>query len=344
LKGRLAIASTVLAAVAAAASAVAGATVTRGADNNLRGAGSSFVNPLVSTWIPAVKADTGLSVSYSPIGSGGGIAAISNRQVDFGASDAPLTPDQFRGCKGCVQIPWALSATSVAYNLGGAPVHLKISGKVLADIYLGKITRWNDARIERLNKGARLPSQKITPIYRSDSSGTTYNFTEYLSSASPEFRSKVGKGTLVNFPAGVGGRGSSGVSGVLKQTDGGIMYADVAYAVQGRFKFFAVQNRAGKYTLPGIVGIKAAAAGVSKVGASNEISIVNPAKKFSGAYPISTYTYVIIPLQTASAPELKRFVTWALTKGQPLGVRLRFVPVPRIVLSASQKTLRRIHT
>ena len=336
-----------LAATAVVALAVAtavGASVTRSSDNNLRGAGSSFVFPLVSTWIPAVKSDTGYSVSYNPVGSGAGIAAITNRQVDFGASDAPLTRDQFAACKGCVQIPWALSATSVAYNLDGAPVHLKISGKVLADIYLGKITRWNDARLAKLNKGVSLPNQKITPIYRSDASGTTYNFTEYLSSASTEFKSKIGKGTQVNFPTGVGGRGSSGVSAVLKQTDGGIIYVDVAYSVTNRFKFFSVQNRAGKYTLPGNVGIRAAAESVQKVAASNEISIVNPAKKFKAAYPISTYTYVILPLQTASAPELRRFVFWTLTKGQPLGLRLRFVPVPKTVLVASEKTLKRIHS
>ncbi len=342
MKRRFALAAALVTALVVAEAA--SASITRSGDNNLKGAGSSFVFPLVSTWIPAVKTDVGYTISYNPVGSGAGIAAITNRQVDFGASDAPLTPDQFRGCKGCVQIPWALSATSVAYNLNNAPVHLKISGKVLADIYLGKITRWNDARLTRLNKGVSLPNQKITPIYRSDASGTTYNFTEYLSSASSEFRSKIGKGTQVNFPTGVGGRGSSGVSAVLKQTDGGIMYADVAYSVANHFKFFSVQNRAGKYILPGIVGIKAAATSVTKVSSSNEISIVNPAKKFTTAYPISTYTYVILPLQTASAPELRKFVFWALTKGQRLGLKLRFVPVPKTVLVASEKTLKRIHT
>jgi phosphate transport system substrate-binding protein len=342
LKPRIAILCTVVAGLALAAAA--GAATTKSNDNNLRGAGSSFVNPLVSTWIPAVKSDIGYSVSYNPVGSGAGIAAITNRQVDFGASDAPMTADQFSACKGCAQIPWALSATSVAYNLDGAPVHLKISGKVLADIFLGKITRWNDGRLAKLNKGANLPNEKITPIYRSDASGTTSNFTDYLSTASSEFKSKVGRGTQVNFPTGVGGRGSSGVSAVLKQTNGGIMYADVAYSITNHFKFFSVQNRAGKYILPGIVGIKGAAASVTKVAGNNEISIVNPAKKFRAAYPIATYTYVILPLQTASAPELRRFVFWALTKGQPMGLKLRFVPVPKTVLVASEKTLKRIHT
>lgn len=342
MKRRFALAAALVTALVVAAAA--SASVTRSSDNNLKGAGSSFVFPLVSTWIPIVKSDLGYSVSYNPVGSGAGIAAITNRQVDFGASDAPMTADQFGACKGCVQIPWALSATSVAYNLDGAPVHLKISGKVLADIYLGKITRWNDSRLAKLNKGVKLPNEKITPIYRSDASGTTYNFTDYLSSASSDFKSKVGRGTQVNFPTGVGGRGSSGVSAVLKQTNGGIMYADVAYAITNHFKFFSVQNRAGKYILPGIVGIKGAAASVTKVGSSNEISIVNPAKKFRAAYPISTYTYVILPLQTGSASELRKFVFWALTKGQPMGLRLRFVPVPKTVLVASEKTLKRIHT
>ncbi len=309
----------------------------------LTGAGSSFVFPLVSTWTPIYEGATGVHVNYNPIGSGGGIAAITNRTVDFGASDAPLSADQFKSCNGCVQIPWALSATSVAYNLGGAPTHLHMSGRVLARIYLGQVTKWNDPAIKALNKGVTLPDTKITPIFRSDSSGTTYNFTDYLSSVSPEFKAKVGKGTQVNFSVGTGGRGSSGVAAVLARTDGGIIYVDVAYSLKSHFKFFAMQNRSGKFALPGLRGIQSAAATVTKVPARNELSIVNPPKKYKNAYPICTYTYVIVPLKTDKSPQLRKFIFWALTGGQKYGRKLVFEPVPKTVLVAAEKTLRRIH-
>jgi phosphate transport system substrate-binding protein len=339
LKTRISIAASVLAASLAALMLLAGPSSAR-STASLKGAGSSFVFPLVSQWTTNYK---GATISYNPVGSGAGIAAITNRQVDFGASDAPLSSDQFRDCKGCVQIPWALSATSVAYNLDGAPAHLKISGKVVADIYLGKITRWNDSRIAKLNKGVSLPNEKITPIYRSDASGTTYNFTEYLSSASSTFKSRIGKGTQVNFSVGQGGKGSSGVSAVLSKTNGGITYVDVAYSVRSHFKFFAVQNRAGKYVLPGNGAITAAAKGVKRVPANNELSIVNPPKTQKGAYPICTFTYVILPLKTDNASDLRKFVFWALTSGQQYGPKLRFVAVPKPVLVVAEKTLRRVH-
>src|SRR6476646_3753087 len=185
------------AAVALLTVAAAGA---KSNDTTISGAGSSFVSPLVSVWTPALGSAFGYSVQYSPVGSGAGIEAITNRQVDFGASDAPLTPDQATACKGCVQIPWALSATSIAYNVPGAPVHLRLNGKVLADIFLGNITNWNDAAIKALNPGASMPDLKITPIFRSDGSGTTYNFTDFLSAVSPAWKSKVGNSTAVTFP------------------------------------------------------------------------------------------------------------------------------------------------
>jgi len=339
--------SAVLALLAAAVTAAiaAGASVGspgKGSAGTLKGAGSTFVSPLVAQWQGAYDAATGTKIEYSPVGSGAGIAAITNRSVDFGASDAPLSPDQFSACKGCVQIPWALSATAISYNLPTAPPHLSISGKVLADIYLGKVTEWNDPAIAKLNKGVSLPSTKITPIYRSDNSGTSYNFTEYLSSASADWKSKIGKGVSVNWPTGVGGRGSSGVSGVLSRTEGGIMYADVAFSLKSHFKFFKVQNRAGKYQLPGIRGITAAAATVTKVPAGNELSIVNPAKSQPAAYPICTFTYVIVPTKSSNAADLRKFIFWALTAGQKLGPRLLFVPIPKPVLFAAEKTLKQV--
>ncbi len=329
--------------LAVGAGVAAGDSSRRQADS-LSGAGSSFVLPLVSKWIPAYDDAAGVKVVYNPIGSGAGIAAISTRQVDFGASDAPLTPDQFASCKGCVQIPWALSSTSVPYNLPGAPPHLKMTGKVLADIYLGKIDRWNDAPIAKLNKGVNLPSTKITPIFRSDASGTTFNFTDYLSKVSPEWKRKVGNSTQVNFPTGVGAPRSSGVDAALRRTEGGITYVDVAYSLKAKFNFFRIQNNAGVFQLPGIRAIQAAAKTVKKIPASNELSIVNPPKSQKAAYPICTFTYVILPLKTDKAPELKRWVSWALTKGQSFGPPLLFVPVPKAVQAKGQRTLKRIHT
>ena len=328
----------------AAGSGVGGAATGGKTADSLNGAGSTFVFPLVSTWAPIYEAATGVHINYNPIGSGGGISAISNRTVDFGTSDAPLTPDQFTACKGCVQIPWALSATSIAYNLDGVSSHLHMSGAVLAKIYLGQVTRWNDPAIKKLNPKVNLPSDKITPIFRSDSSGTTYNFTDYLSSASSEFGRKVGKGTQVNFPAGVGGRGSSGVAAVLARTNGGIIYIDVAYSLKNHFKFFAMQNKAGKYQLPGLRGIQAAAASRRTVPKNNELSIVNPGRGFKLAYPICTYTYVILPLKTSNAAQLRKFVFWALTGGQKHGRKLLFEPIPKPVLVSAEKTIKRIHT
>src|SRR5207244_3905362 len=194
-------------------------------------------------------------IAYSPIGSGGGIAAITARQVDFGASDAPLSSDQFAACKGCVQIPWALSATSIIYNLDGVPNDLHMTGPVLARIYLGQIKKWDDPAIQKLNSKVNLPSSEITPVYRSDNSGTSYNFTDYLSAVSPAWKSKVGVGVNANWPAGQGGKGSSGVAGVVSNTKGAVGYVDIAYALKNHLKFMAVKNASGVFTTPGLRGI-----------------------------------------------------------------------------------------
>jgi len=333
-----------LAAVAAALVAATVATATS-KDTTITGAGSSFVSPLVSVWTPALGTAFGYNVQYSPVGSGAGIAAITNRQVDFGASDAPLSPDQATACKSCVQIPWALSATSVAYNVPGAPVHLNLDGKTISKIFLGQITNWSDPAIKALNKGANLPDLKITPIFRSDGSGTTYNFTDYLSAVNPEFKSKVGNSTAVTFPTGIGARGSAGVAGLVSRTDGGITYVDVAFALKNKIKFAAVRNAAGKFLFPSLRRIQAAAAAFTKVPASNEMHIVNPPKSAPLAYPISTYTYVIVPQQTSHAAEIRKLIFWALTQGQKpqYTAKLLFAPLPKPALVAAEKTLKTIH-
>jgi phosphate transport system substrate-binding protein len=345
LTKKLTIVLALIGALALATSAGVGAAGKKRSGGSLTGAGSTFVSKLVQSWVPKVDGALGIKVTYGPIGSGGGIAQITNRTVDFGASDAPLTPDQFAACKGCVQIPWALSATSIPYRLDGGPNRIRLNGKVLADIFLGKIKTWDAPAIKKLNKGKSIPSTAITVIHRSDGSGTTYNMTDYLSRVSSEWKSRVGKGTAVDWPAGVGGRGSSGVSAALSQTNGGITYVDVAFSLANHFKFAAIQNKAGVFALPGLKGIAAAGATINRVAPDNGgISIVNPAKSQPLAYPICTFTYVIIPKQTAKAQELKQFVRWALTNGQKDGPKLLFQPIPKVVLKASLKTLNLVHT
>jgi phosphate transport system substrate-binding protein len=336
----LSIAALVASALVATTGALAGGSASKA--GTLTGAGATFPFPLISQWQKDYESKTGTKINYNPIGSGGGIAAITARTVDFGASDAPLTADQLNACKGCVQIPWVLSANSVLYNLSDAPNNLKLTGPIVANIYLGKITKWNDAAITKINPGVKLPDLKITVVWRSDGSGTTYNFTDYLSSVSPEFKSKVGYSTQVNFPVGVGGRGSSGVSGVVKNTEGAIGYADIAYALTNKIKFARIQNRDGKFVTPGLRAISAAGSLIKSVPASNEMHIVNPPKGNPLAYPICTFSYVLLPLKTDKAAELRKFVFYALTQGQKLGPRLLFVPVPKLVLVASERTLKKV--
>jgi phosphate transport system substrate-binding protein len=334
---------TIVAAAIAVAALVFGASFAAAGSKSgsLKGAGSTFVFPLVSQWQANYK---NAQITYGSVGSGAGIAAVSSRTVDFGASDAPLTSDQASGCKGCVQIPWALSATSIPYHLPGVDYGLKLTGQILANIYLGHITKWNDKRIKKINPGVKLPGLKITPVYRSDSSGTSYNFTDYLSTVSKEFKSKIGVGTQPNFSTGIGGRGSSGVAGAVSRTDGAIGYVDVAYSLKNGFKFAKVQNKAGKFQLPGLRGIGAAAATIKKVPKNGRLSIVNPPKSQKLAYPICTFTYVIVPLKASKASTLKQFISWAISSGQQFGPPLKFYPLPKLVQNADRAMVRRIHS
>ena len=339
----LSIAALAVAALVATTAALAGGSAKR-ASGVLTGAGATFPFPLISQWQKDYESKTGVKINYNPIGSGGGIAAITARTVDFGASDAPLTPDQFAACKSCVEIPWVLSSTAVLYNLPGVPNNLKLTGSIVSNIYLGKITQWDDAAIKKINPGVNLPSTKITPVWRSDGSGTTYNFTDYLSAVSPTFKSKVGNSTQVDWPVGVGGRGSSGVSGVVKNTAGAVGYADIAYALANKIQFARIQNRAGKYITPGLRAITAAASTVKSVPANNEMHLVNPPKTNALAYPICTFSYVLLPTKSDKAADLRKFVFYALTQGQKLGPKLLFVPIPKVVLVAAEKTLKKVQS
>ncbi len=340
---RLAAVFVVLGVAAVALTALTGLAVASSKKANISGAGSTFVAPLIAQWTANYSA---ADVNYAAVGSGAGIAQITARTVDFGASDAPMSPDQFAACKGCVQIPWAYSATSLPYNVSGVGYGLKLTGPIVANIYLGHITKWNDKRIRAINKGVSLPNESIVPIWRSDGSGTSYNFTDYLSKVSKEFRQKIGKGTQPAFKVGVGAKGSSGVAAKLGATPGGITYVDVAYAYKNHYKIAKLKNRAGKFILPSVKSIKSASSSVKKVAGNNAISIVDPPKKQRGAYPLCTFTWAILPLQTSRAAELKAFVNWAVTKGQAYGLKpgLLFIPVPKVVQKAAKKTLARVHS
>src|SRR6476660_2617561 len=209
----------------------------------LVGAGSTLVAPLVAQWSNDYAKKTGSTITYGAIGSGGGIAQITARTVDFGASDAPFSPDQADQCKNCVQVPWALAATLVSYNVKGAPGQLKLDGPVLANIYLGKVTKWNDPSIAALNPGAILPATKITPVYRSDSSGDTYAFSDFLSKSSPEWKSEKGVSTQVNFSTGVGAKGNDGVAAAISRTDGSLGYLAISYVFSNKLAYALIRNR-----------------------------------------------------------------------------------------------------
>jgi phosphate transport system substrate-binding protein len=332
--------------VAALAVVMAGAASAKSSSGTVSGAGSSFVAPLVTKWASVTQQQIGITLNYNPIGSGGGVSAITNKQVDFGGSDAPLT--QFSPtCTTCVQIPWALAATGVVYNLGGGLQHLNMTGPVLAQIYLGKITKWNAKAIKKLNKGKNLPSTSITVVHRSDSSGTTFNFTDYLSHVSSAWKSGPGTGTSVAWPTGVGGNHSSGVAAAVKSTPGAIGYVDVYYAIHNHLGLFKMKNRSGRFVLPRAKGIIAAAQLDTHPAKDGSLSIVNPPKsaKYRNAYPICTYTYVDVQKSSgANAANIKKLLNWAVTKGQSYGPALVFEPLPKAVVTFDKAQIKKIHS
>lgn len=310
------------------------------AAGSLTGAGSTLVAPLEAYWGQEFQHLTGGTVTYAAVGSGAGIAQISARTVDFGASDAPLTSTQAAECKECVQIPWALSATGVAFHLEGIR-KLNLTGPVVAEIFLGKITNWDAPQITKLNKGTSLPNLKITPVFRSDGSGDTYAFTDYLSKISSAWKSQIGgAATTVTFPTGVGGKGNAGVTAVVSSTNGAIGYISASYIIAHQLGAAAIQNAAGFFEYPNLNNIEQAAQSVKKVPANNEMHIVNPSKKFRIAYPISTFTYVIVPKAAPQKQLLASFINYALTAGQKFGAALDFAPIPKVVLKASQKAVK----
>ena len=309
-----------------------------GAD--LTGAGATFPQPLYSKWFDTYATKTGVKINYQPIGSGGGIRQLSEQTVDFGATDAPMTDAELAKAKGgsVLHIPTALGAVVVIYNLPNVPSGLKLTGDVLAAIYQGQITKWNDARITSLNAGVSLPATDILVVHRSEGSGTTFVFSDYLASMSPAWATKPGKGKELQWPVGLGAKGNDGVSGQVKQTPGAIGYTELAYATQNKLPMAAIKNANGEFVAPSIESVTAAAAGaVAKLPPNTDyrVSIVNAAGK--GVYPISSFTWIIAYGKSADAAKGKKltdFLKWALSDGQGLEAALDYAPLPETMRTA----------
>lgn len=313
----------------------------------LKGEGSTLVAPLEAEWAAAYDSATGNTVTYNSDGSGAGYKGVANRLDDFGASDAPLSAYANPPCNSCIQIPWALSATGVSYNIPGLRLRrghaLHLSPSVLAGIYLGQITSWSDGRITRLNKGVGGLSGSITPVWRNDASGDSFAFSSELSDASASFRGSIGPSTQPSFTHGVGAKGNSGVAATVGATKGAIGYISVAYLLANRLPAAAIQNRHGNFAVPNLNAIEAAAGVFRSVPGNNQVTIVNPPGRVKYAYPISTYTYVMVPTNAPQGGLLQSFINFALSKqGQAFGPRLGFAPLPKAVLNRDRATVGQI--
>jgi phosphate transport system substrate-binding protein len=304
------------------------------AAQDLTGAGATFPYPIYSKWFSDYATKTGVKINYQPIGSGGGIRQLSEQTVDFGATDAPMTDAELAKAKGgpVLHIPTVLGAVVVTYNLPELKKPLRLDGPTLAQIFLGKISKWNDARIAALNPGVKLPATDILVVHRSDGSGTSYVFTDYLSSVSTEWATKPGKGKEVQWPVGLGGKGNEGVAGQVKQLPGSVGYVELAYAKQNKLAYADIKNATGEFVAPSIAAVTAAAGGaVAKLPANTDyrVSIVNAPGK--GAYPISSFTWLLMYRQQTDAAKGKKlidFVMWALTEGEKSAASLDYAPLP----------------
>ena len=313
------------------------------ASGQINGAGATFPNPIYSKWFSEYhELHPEIRINYQPIGSGGGIRQLTNRTVFFGATDGPMTDDQVKAAPGAIlHLPTVLGAVVPVYNLRGTE-NLKFSGPVLADIYLGKITKWNDPAIAGLNPGVTLPATDIVVVHRSDGSGTTYIFVDYLSKVSPEFKTTVGVNTSVSWPTGVGGKGNDGVAGLVSQTPGAIGYVELIYALQTGIPFGAVRNAAGEFVKATPESVTKAAAGAA-IPDDFRVSITNPPG--AGAYPISSFTWLLLyenPTDKAHAKAMVDFVRWAITDGQKFATELGYAPLPANVVSKELAALERI--
>jgi phosphate transport system substrate-binding protein len=306
----------------------------------LNGAGATFPYPIYSKWFSVYR---GARINYQPIGSGGGINAIKNQTVDFGATDAPLSNAELRSMPGAVvHIPTVGGAVAVIYN--GLPRGLRLSGPVVANIYLGQITRWNDPQITALNPGMSLPSRRITVARRSDGSGTTYIFTKFLAAVSPQWNRQVGASKAVDWPVGQGGRGNDGVAAIVKSSPGSIGYVEVAYAKQNNLPYASIRNRSGQFVQPTAAGVTAAAAAYARqLQRDVRFTIVNaPGAR---AYPISGFTYILAyknQRDKTKGRALTSFLRWAMTNGQGYARSLDYAPLPRSIVTLNTSKINSI--
>ncbi len=321
------------------------ATIGAGAQN-INGAGATFPYPIYSKWFSEYnQANPSVKINYQSIGSGGGIRQVSEGTIDFGASDGPMNDDQLKSAKVKVMhIPTVLGAVVPVYNIPGVNKDLNFSGDVIADIYLGKITKWNDPRIAKDNPGVNLPANPILPVYRSDGSGTTYIFTDYLSKICPVWASKVGKNTSFKWPTGIGQKGNEGVAGMVRQSPNSFGYVELIYAVQNKMSYGSVKNAAGKFVRASTDGVTAAAAASAKaMPADFRVSITNAPGATS--YPISSFTWLLIPTHStdpAKGKALVGFLGWMLDHGQSEAATLTYAPLPKPVQDMVRKTITQI--
>lgn len=308
----------------------------------LTGAGATFPYPIYSAWFDAYSRAEGVRVNYQSIGSGGGIRQLTEGTVDFGATDAPMNEEELAKAPGTLHIPTVVGAVAVTYNLPGVGRPLQLTGELLADILMGGVTRWNDPAIRALNPDVSLPDRDILVVHRSDGSGTTYVFSEYLSAVSPGWRERIGTGKQVSWPVGLGAKGNEGIAGQVKQTEGAIGYVEEVYARQNQLATAAIRNRAGEFVLPTLEATAAAAEGAAG-GLTPEsdltVSLVDPPG--AGAYPISTWTYLLLRPRMEDcerARGLASLVRWVLTEGDAQARELGYAPLPESVeASALQK-------
>jgi len=298
----------------------------------VNGAGASFPYPIYSKWFSEYKkVKTDVEFNYQAIGSGGGIRQLIKQTVDFGASDAPMKEKDIKKAAWPVlHVPTVMGAVSVAFNLDGVNA-LNIDGPTLAKIFMGEIQKWNDPALVALNKGAKLPNADILVVRRSDGSGTTAIFSDYLSTVSPDFKKKVGKGKALKWPATtVGAKGNDGVTGVVKQTKGAIGYVELAYAIKNGLPTAKVKNKSGKFTAPSIKGVSASTAKLKDADYNGDLRISIVDQEGQDVYPISAFTYILLPVtkETTQLKEVKSFLNWALTKGQAMAGDLHYAPLP----------------
>jgi phosphate transport system substrate-binding protein len=313
----------------------------------LTGAGATFPAALYSKWFNEYNKLTQVQVNYQSIGSGGGIKAISDQTADFGATDSPMTDTQLKDAKGgdILHVPMALGAVVATYNIPGLEgTKLKLTGDLLAAIFLGTITKWNDPKIAAENAGVKLPTEDIVTVHRSDGSGTSFVFTDYLSAVSAEWKSKVGASTTVNWPGGIGGKGNEGVAGEVKQNPFSIGYVELIYAIQNKLGVATVKNKAGKWVEPSLEGVSAAAAAASaKVAPDLRVSIVE--QEGDKTYPISSFTWVLAYKTMADAPKaiaLTRLLWWATHDGQKLSGDLGYAPLPAEIVAKGEAMIKSI--